>query len=403
METPRKVKLITLRALRRLGWSKLRHSLHWLALAAIFIPLLTLYGSKIAKADNKEAASGTPISVANALTKDIPLYITALGSVTPTNTVTIRTQIDGQLLGVFFKEGELVRAGSKLAEIDPRPYEAQLIQYQGQLERDKALLSNAQRDLQRYKTLYKQDSTSQQILDTQAALVKQYEGVVQADQGQIDAVQLNLTYCNITAPIDGLAGFLQVDPGNNVMTTDANGIVIINSISPIYVVFSITEGDLPRVLNKYSSGSTIEVDAQDRDQNKLLARGSLAMIDNQIDPATGTIKLKAAFENKDSALFPNQFVNIRLLIDTLRAATVVPTAAVQYGVKGPFVYVLNSDQTVSIKNISILGNTDSETAIIGEVQPGRAVVIQGADKLKEGTKVSILENINQTGRKREPV
>jgi multidrug efflux system membrane fusion protein len=324
--------------------------------------------------------------------QDVPVYISALGSVTPTDSVTIRTQVNGQLLNLHFTEGQVVAKESLLAEIDPRPYEAQLLQYQGQLARDKALLANAQLDLERYKTLFAQDSIAKQTLDTQEALVKQYEGDVKTDKGQIYTARVNLTYCKITSPITGLVGIRQVDPGNFVQSTDANGIVVINTISPIYIIFTITEDDLPRVARKMADGAVLQALAQDRSQNKLLEIGTVLTTDNQINSSTGTIKVKAQFANEKNMLFPNQFVNIQLLIDTLKNAKVVPTAAVQHGVKGNFVYLLNKDQTVSIKPIKIIGSIDDNTAIESEIPVGQKVVIEGADKLKDGTTVNVLTN-----------
>jgi multidrug efflux system membrane fusion protein len=384
-------------ALRRSKKSNFKIYFHWLLLACIIIPILTIDGcSKTTKSKSKDKVAAIPVLVTTAQLADVPVYIAALGSVTPLNSVIIKTQVNGQLFKLLFEEGQMVEANALLAQIDPRPYEAQLLQYEGQLARDQALLFNARLDLQRYKTLITQDSTSQQVLDTQIALVKQYEGAVKTDEGQINAVRLNLIYCNITSPINGRIGLRQVDPGNLIQTSDVNGIVVVNTTRPIYVVFSITEDDVPRVAQKIAEGKTLTVEAQDRAQNKVLAIGNLLTMDNQIDATTGTIKLKAIFSNENDILFPNQFVNAQLLVDTLHGATVVPTTAIQHGVKGDFVYLLNSNQTVSMKAVSVVGSIDEHSAISGEIKPGDMLVIEGADKLKDGAAVTVITNNNRT-------
>ncbi len=367
----------------------------WLFVLAIsfFIFLVWRYTVKSSITDpNKNKNSAVPVILAVARKADVPVYLPALGTVTPMDTVTVKTQINGQLLHVFFKEGQMVKKDQLLAEIDPRPYEAQLFQYEGQLARDKALLANAKLDLKRYETLYKQDSTSQQILDTQRSLVEQYEGDVKYDQGQIDSIKVSLVYCKITSPIDGRVGLRLVDPGNFVQTTDP-GLFVINTIDPITVIFSIPEDDLPNVMHQTLSGKKLKTEVYDRAQNRLLVSGSLAVIDNQIDPTTGTIKLRSEFKNENSILFPNQFVNIKLLVDTLYNSTVVPTSAIQYGSKGSFVYILNNDKTVSVQSVSVRTTVGNYTAITS-ITPGQSVVIEGADKLKDGVTVNVLENKN---------
>ena len=386
------VKYQRLTAMRKLKWFRRKHYSHWM-LVLILGAFLAIDGcSRVAKIKDKAKVATVPVLVAAATTQDVPIYVSALGSVTPTDTVTIRTQINGQLLRILFDEGQMVEADALLAEIDPRPYEAQLLQYQGQLARDKALLDNARLDLERYKVLYSQDSTSKQVLDTQAALVKQYEGDVKSDQGQINTARLSLTYCKIIAPIAGRVGLRQVDPGNVVQTADPNGIVVLNATQPITVLFSIGEDYLPAVAQKIATGAILTVDAQDRAQKKLLATGVLQTMDNQIDSSTGTIKLRAIFENKDNILFPNQFVNVQLLVDTISNATVVPTTAVQYGINGTFVYLLNSDLSVSIKPVTVVGATADLTAINSDIKPGDQVVIQGTDNLKDGASVTVLSD-----------
>lgn len=331
-----------------------------------------------------------PLSVVLAVAQsaDVPVMLSGLGSVIPTETVTVRTQINGQLLKVLFIEGQMVKEGDLLAQIDPRPFEAQLTQFEGELARDEALLANAKRDLKRYKTLYKQDSVSQQILDTQVSLVKQLEGTVKFDQGQIEATKLNLIYCKITAPISGRVGLRLVDPGNYVQTSDVNGIVVLNNINPITVVFTIPEDNLPQVMEQIRAGKLLEAKAYDRAQDKLLAEGTLLTVDNQIDPTTGTIKLKAQFQNENNSLFPNQFVNIRLLVDTLENATVIPTSAIQNGSQGTYVFVVHNKSIVKILPVVVSVANGDNTVVKSGLFPGQSVVIEGVDKLTDGAKIT---------------
>lgn len=336
----------------------------------------------------KPASKPIPVVTAIARRTNVPIYLSALGSVTAYNNVTVRTQINGLLIKVYFDEGQMVKKGELLAEIDPRPYQAQLIQFEGQLARDKALLANARIDLQRYKTLYPQGAVSKQVYETQISLVKQLEGTVKSGDGQIEAVKLNLLYCKIVAPISGKIGFYLVDEGNFVQTSDAAGIAVINTINPIDVTFPIAEDKLPQIV-KQNRGSKhgLIAKAYDRAQTMLLATGKLIAIDSAIDSSTGTIRMKATFDNKENNLFPNQFVNIQLLVDTLRNVTVVPTAAIQHGTQGTFVYVLNNNYTVSLKPVKV-GITSGQYTVIQEgVLPGYTVVTEGTDKLTDGAKV----------------
>lgn len=331
----------------------------------------------------------TPVLVASAQTRDVNVYLNGLGSVTPVNSVTVRTQVNGQLMRIAFKEGQTVRAGELLAEIDPRPLQAQLAQYQGQLARDEALLKNAQVDLERYRTLLGQDSIAEQQVATQEALVRQYQGTVKSDQGQVQATRVQLDYTRITAPIGGRVGLKQVDAGNLVQTSDANGIVVITQLQPITAVFSLPEDNLPGVMKRLQSGEKLPVDAFNRERSAQLASGSLLTVDNQIDATTGTIKLKAQFPNQDNALFANQFVNIRMLIDVKQGATVVPTAAVQRGSQGTYVYVMTDDQTVSVRKVKT-GTVEGDVVAIDDgIKPGENVVVDGTDKLREGAKVQV--------------
>ncbi len=331
-----------------------------------------------------------PVVAAEAKKGSIDVYLNGLGTVTPRNMVVVRSRVDGQLVRIAFREGNTVKAGELLAEIDPRPYQVQLTQAQGQMAKDQALLANAKVDLERYRTLLAQDSISKQQVDTQESLVRQYQGAIEADQGQIDSARLQLTYSRITAPITGRVGLRQVDPGNMVHASDQNGLVVITQLQPITVVFTLPEDSVPRVMKRLAAGEAITVEAFDRDGKVKLATGKLVTIDNQIDTATGTVKLKAEFPNTDSALFPNQFVNVRMGIENRPDATLVPTAAIQRGAPGTFVFIVNGDRSVNVRPVK-LGPAQGElTAIDSGIAPGDLVVVDGADKLREGAKVELV-------------
>ena len=375
-------------------------SRHWpwllaaIALAAAALAAWYWFGhgsGDQAKAGGKGDAASRPMPVVAAPARkgNIDVYIDALGTVTPANNVVVRTRVDGQLMSVAFREGQNVKAGDLLAQIDPRPFEVMLTQANGQMARDQAQLKNAQLDLERYQTLLAQDSISRQQVDTQAALVRQYQGAVETDKGAVDNAKLQLAYARIIAPISGRVGLRQVDPGNIVHAGDSNGLVTITQVQPVTVIYPVPEDNVPRIVKRMQSTQSVAVDAFDRSGKTRLATGRLLTIDNQIDTTTGTVKVKAEFPNTDSALFPNQFVNVRMVVETHEDATLVPTAAIQRGAPGTFVYVIKPDETATVRPVQ-LGPSEGERASVQSgLQPGEKVVVDGADKLREGAKVSV--------------
>jgi multidrug efflux system membrane fusion protein len=337
----------------------------------------------------KPVVPGVPVVAVAAKKTDFNVYLTGLGAVSPINTVTVRTRVDGQLMEVLFEEGQMVRADELLARIDPRPFEVQLTQAEGQMARDMAQLTNAKLDRERYRLLWEEDSVSKQVLDTQEALVRQLEGTVKADQGQIDGAKLQLVYCRITSPITGRIGIRLVDPGNIVHVTDSSGLAVITQLQPITVIFSLSEDYLPQILGELKTGKRMPVEAYDRSMRQKLSTGSLLTVDNEIDPSTGTVRLKAIFPNEQKELFPNQFVNARLLVDIVRGIIVIPAPAVQRGPQGTFVYVVKPDRTVTVRPIAVGEIQGGEASIKTGLSPGDLVVVDGADKLREGTPVEL--------------
>ncbi|MBV8775937.1 MAG: MdtA/MuxA family multidrug efflux RND transporter periplasmic adaptor subunit [Alphaproteobacteria bacterium] len=338
-------------------------------------------------------ASGGPMPVGTATVKqgDMPIIDNALGTVTPLATVTVQTQINGQLIEVGFQEGQMVNKGDFLAQIDPRPYQVALSQAQGQLAKDQAALANAEVDLNRYRTLVAQNSIAKQTLDTQAATVAQDKATLVTDQAQIDAQKLNLAYCRIIAPISGRVGLRQVDPGNYVQTSSTTGIVVITQLQPISVIFTLPEDSLPAVLKQMHAGQTLQASAYDRSGNTLIENGQLTTTDNQIDTTTGTLKLRASFPNAQVTLFPNQFVNVKLHVDTMRGVNIVPSSAIQRGAPGTFVYLLKPDDTVSAQPVTLGPDDGQNVAVTQGLEPGQIVVTDGTDRLKDGAKVAVTE------------
>lgn len=337
------------------------------------------------------AAAPQPVSVGVVQRQDMRVLLDAIGTITAQNTAVVRTKVTGELMSLKFTEGQQVKAGQLLAQIDPRNYQAALAQVQGTLARDKAQLVNAQADLKRYRDLLAQDSIARQQVDTQEALVRQYEGTLQADQAQVDAAKLTLSYTRVTAPISGRLGLKQADLGNVVNPGDANGIVTITQTEPINAVFAVPEASLPAINAQLRAGHALPVQAWDRGRTAKLAEGSVRLLDNAIDTTTGTIRMKALFDNKDGALFPNQFVNITLQIDTLHDVLTIPTTAVQRGTQGTYVYAVSDDGTVQQRLVT-LGTTDGDRiSVTGDVHGGEKVVTDGADRLRDGAKVQVID------------
>lgn len=336
-----------------------------------------------------------PVRVEPAKVGDFPLYFKALGTVTATNTVNVRSRVAGELVKVHFEEGQQVKAGDLLAEIDPRAYRIALQQAEGTLAQNQAQLKNAQVDVARYKGLYAEDSIAKQTLDTAEALVGQYLGTVKTNQAAVNDARLNLEFTQIRAPISGRLGLRQLDLGNLVAANDTTALVVITQTQPISVAFTLPETELPAVLERYRSGASLPVEAWDRGDTRLQANGVLGSLDNQIDTTTGTLKFKARFENKDQALFPNQFVNVRLLADTLKQVVLAPAAAIQFGNDGSFAYVVNAENKVNVRKLKV-GASDGEQSVILEgLAAGERIVLEGTDRLREGSLVEVVQDSSQ--------
>jgi len=361
-----------------------------LAVATYFIKLISTQPAEDYKQSGNYTDPVIAVTAVAATQGNFPVYLTGLGTVTALRTVTVRSRVDGELIRVAFKEGQMVQEGDLLAEIDPRAFQVQLMQAEGQLLRDEALLKNAQTDLVRYKTLLEQDSIAAQETVTQESLVKQYKGTVAIDHGLVADAKLQLSYTQITAPITGRLGLRLVDQGNMVKASDTTGLAVITQIQPIAVVFTLPEDDLQAVMKQFRTGESLTIEAYDRRGNVKLAQGHLLAVDNQIDTSTGTVKLKGQFANEDGALFSNQFVNIKMKMETLDSITIIPTAAIQRGIMGTFVYVVKEDQTVSVRPMTLGPTGGEKVAVLEGLQPNEWVVVDGADKLREGIKVKLI-------------
>ncbi|HJT71269.1 MAG TPA: MdtA/MuxA family multidrug efflux RND transporter periplasmic adaptor subunit [Terriglobales bacterium] len=371
-----------------------QESSRWVAFSVLIVSAALLpacsssnSNSKVSAATRGGAGQPVQVTVASAQKQDLPIYITGLGSIQAYYTVSVKSRVDGQLVDVRFKEGQFVNKGELLAVIDPRPYQVALEQAQAQSFKDQATLRDAKLNYQRYKDLLQNSGAmSQQQVDTQQATVDQLEGAVRNDQAAVDSAKLNLAYCHITAPVSGRIGLRLVDPGNIVHASDANPMLVITELQPITAIFTLPEDQLPEVAQHMRKGP-LEVDAYSRDDVTKLTTGKLLTIDNQIDQTTGTGRLKAVFENKESALWPNQFVNIHLLLETQKGVTVVPSAAVQHGPQGNYVYVMKPDQTVEVRQVNVSVTQGNLSAIASGLAPGDSVVTDGQDKLQQGSKV----------------
>ncbi len=390
-EAPNKVAVVEKPVVHRRRW------VYWAILVLLILGGLYWYehgkSTAAAKATSAKggrggASAATPVVAAQAQKGNIGVYVTGLGAITPIYTVTVKSRVDGQLMAVHFKEGDLVNEGDPMIEIDPRPYEAAVLQAQGALTRDTALLANARVDLARYTTLVAQDAVPEQQLATQRALVAQYEGTVTNDQGTVDAAKVNVVYCHIASPLTGVVGLRLVDPGNIVHASDTNGMIVITQIQPISVIFPIAEDQLPPVLQKMRAGQKLTVDAWDRELKNKLASGTLSTVDNLIDQTTGTLKLRAIFDNEKRTLFPNQFVNARLLQQEKTGVTLLPSAAIQRNTNDTYVYLIKPDNTVTVRDIKVGTTEGDQSEITSGLAPGDKVVMTGVDKLQEGSKVA---------------
>lgn len=381
------------------GWMR---ALKWIVFTLIVIVILVFTWRHFHPVKDADQADGQgkrggknmimPVQVKTLTAGDLNVFINALGSVVPRSSVVVNPRVDGELISVNFTEGQAVKKGDLLLQIDPRPYQVALTQAEGQLAKDQAALLSARQDLSRFQLLVKEGSISKQQFDQQIALVTQAEGTVKSNQGLVSGARLNLSYCQVRAPVSGRLGLRQVDVGNIVRASDANGVVVINQFQPIDVSYAIPEDQVQSVLKQVHAGKTLTVSALDRAQKNVLDTGKLRSLDNQIDPTTGTLKFKAEFANQANNLFPNQFVNIRMLVETQKNVTLLPSSAIQRGVKGTFVYVVNSDSTVNARPITLGAIDGDHTAVLSGVEVGERVVLDGADKLKDGGKVKVIDS-----------
>jgi len=366
----------------------------WLVVALAVVGAYVLYrqhqaAGQAAQAQQAAGAQrGVPVTTGKASKGDIGVYVEALGAVTPVNTVNVTSRVQGQIMEVHYREGQMVRKGDPLLDIDPRPYQAALEQTQGQLAHDQALLAEAQIDLTRYQDALSRDAIAKQLVDDQQQAVLQDEGTVKNDEGQVANATVNLVYTHITSPIDGRVGLRLVDTGNMVEANSTTALVVITQLQPITVIFSVAEDYLPEILQQLRQGHKLEVDAFDRTQETKIATGSLLTLDNQVDPTTGTVKLRAIFPNTDSALFPSQFVNARLLVETQHGVTLVPTAAIQRNSQNAFLYVIGADQTAGMRTVTV-GTANGDVTAVEGVQPGETIALDGFDKLQDGAKITV--------------
>jgi membrane fusion protein, multidrug efflux system len=362
----------------------------WMVCAFGVLAAWFLFAHRTTKSTVRASISqrSVPVVAAQAHKGDIGVYIDAIGTVTPVYTVSVTSRVQGQIMSVNYREGQMVHKGDSLVEIDPRPYEAALTQAQGQLAHDQAVLNEARIDLERYKAALDRNAIAKQQYDDQVQTVAQDEGTVENDEGTLANAKVNLVYCHITSPIDGRVGLRLVDPGNIVQANSTTALVVITQLQPITAIFSIAEDYLPQIQEQLHAGHRMTVDALDREQKKKIGSGFLLTVDNQVDTTTGTVKLKAQFPNTDNALFPSQFVNAHLLVETKHGATLIPSAAIQRNAQGAYVYVLTKDETASIRTVTV-GTTDRDTTAVEGIDPGEVVAVSGFDKLQDGIKVSL--------------
>jgi membrane fusion protein, multidrug efflux system len=384
-----------------------RHRILWMAAVTLCLVIAALIfmrtrdgESPVGKQAGPALARAVPVSAAAAKKGEMNIFLNGLGAVTPIATVMVKSRVDGQLMEVLFREGQTVKSGELLARIDPKPFEVQLVQAEGQLARDEALIENAKLDVERYRLLWQQDSIPKQQLDTQEALIRQLEGAIKVDQGQIEGARLQLAYSRIESPLTGRTGLRLVDPGNIVHASDANGLVVITQLQPITVIFPIPEDSLPAVLKALGEGKRLPVYALNREQTEQLAAGSLLTVDNQIDPNTGTVRLRAIFDNNDNRLFPNQFVNARLRVEVKQGVILISASAIQRGAQGNYVYRVKTDRTATVSPVQVGEIQGAEASVKSGLKEGDLVVVDGAERLREGSTVELKGEGNGNGLRR---